>query len=150
MSTCAPVYCLICWADPLARGEKERSPIDRRLCLVIMRPPLRKRGQRKIPEQIASSATLEVISTKKEGGRAAKKRILEATESDPRASPLPSPIGDSLHSQFDPSQPSDKKNKPNVSRSVSVSVSGSASSSLSHLFAGQSTGVDSARVRFSP
>ena len=58
---------------------------------------------KKAPEEMPSSATREVISIARKGGRITKKRIIEATAVDPRASPLPSP-DDTPTSQVDYSQ----------------------------------------------
>lgn len=81
------------------------------------------------PEERASSVSLEVISlVRTTGGRYTKKRIVEKTDFDPRASPITFPDDDVLPApapQADPStftdNASEEPSPSTTSRSVSVS-----------------------------
>ena len=105
------------------------------------RQPSRPR-KRKAPEDIPSSATQEVISVVRKGNHIIKKRIVEGTVADPRASHLSFP-DDAVRPQLDHSHlrpqldhshlssrvPSNKQDMPRespkpayTSRSVSVSA----------------------------
>ena len=112
-------------------GTVGRPCADRRSILVIMsQPPQAKPGaKRKRPlEEIPSSISLEVISIVRQDGCRIKKRIVEKTDFDPRASPMNFsddkiiPVPDL---QVDPLLPRDDTSEelPNniTSRSVSVS-----------------------------
>ena len=105
---------------------------DRRLCLVIMQKPRpqKKRGRKRAPTEMPSSATQEVIQVVQKGTRIVKKRVIEKIEFDSRPSPSPFSGGgppDTLGSQADPPQPPDEQDTPKQpppggkSRSVSVS-----------------------------
>ena len=88
-------------------GLKVRLLGDRRLCLIIMQKPRpqKKRGQKRAPTEMPSSATREVIQVVQKGTRIVKKRVIEKIEFDSR--PLPSPFSgggppNTLGSQADP------------------------------------------------
>lgn len=106
-----------------------RPKLDRRLRLVIM--PRTSVKRKRPPAEFPSSISLEVISVVRTGNRFSKKRVVEATKFNPRASPIPL-FEDDLRastSQADSSPPLDGSDAPNehyirnASRSVSVSVS---------------------------
>jgi hypothetical protein len=101
-----------------------------------MRPPTTRKGKRKrLPEQVPSAMSLEVISLVRQGDHVSKKRIIEATPFDLRASPTSFPAGDihftsSSHPSASGSHPSESFEEPDVfeqlftdptGRSVSVS-----------------------------
>ena len=92
-------------------------------------PP--RRGRKRAPEEVPSSATREVIAIIREGPRITKKRLVEESTIDPRASPFSFPDDDTLNalaSEMDSFEPSNEKGGseqpfPNItSRSVSVSA----------------------------
>ena len=98
-----------------------------------MRQPSRSTKRKRFqPEDLPSSATREVFSIVRKGGRVTQKRIIEGTDFDPRTSTFSLDDGGVLPilvAQADPSEPSGKhytsKEPPlgNPSRSVSVSLS---------------------------
>lgn len=127
-------------------------PIGTCLCFFTM-PRQQTRGRKRPPDEMPSSATREHITVIREGGRIIKKRIIEATEVDPRTPPIPSP-DDTLDLGVDPLQPSNEpgtfKKSPsgNVSRSVSVSATRVfATSSFAHPLLDQNRGVDQTPIQ---
>lgn len=118
-------------------------------------PKPSRRPKRKRPiEEIPSSVSLEVISLVRQGGRITKKRIIEKTEFDPRASPIIFPDDDVLPApnfEADPLTPKemlrDNESEGLVQDAASCSVSVSFIQAPRHhtltALPGQIGGVDS-------
>lgn len=94
-----------------------------------MPQPSRSKKRKRVPEEFPSSATLEVIAVVRRNGLVTKKRTIEKTDFDPRASSAYFPDNDdtlpSLGSQAVPQSDSDVSfDSPHIfpSRSVSVGV----------------------------
>ena len=94
-----------------------------------MRQPRRSQKRKRPPEDMPSSATVEIITVMRDGNRLKKKRIVEKAEFDPTSVPFSLPDVDGFSTplfQEEPSQPPDDNSNETTpavaSRSVSVRI----------------------------